>query len=91
MAGTRRQRRPSQSPRGSGGNKISLFRQFGHVGDDHFSIGINGKGSEFHAAMGLCLLPMMSDFIQTRKSIAQKYDFYLKDLPLQYLSLQMFR
>jgi len=64
-------------------NKISLFRQFGHVGDDHFSIGINGKGSEFHAAMGLCLLPMMSDFIQTRKSIAQKYDFYLKDLPLQ--------
>ena len=65
-------------------SKISLYRQFGHVGDNHFSIGINGKASEFHAAMGLCLLPMMPEFLQKRKSISQLYDFYLKHLPLQW-------
>ncbi len=63
--------------------KMTLFRQFGHVGDDYFSIGINGKGSEFHAAMGLCLLPMMKEFIEKRKGISQLYDQLLKGLPVQ--------
>jgi dTDP-4-amino-4,6-dideoxygalactose transaminase len=63
--------------------KMTLYRQFGHVGDDHFSIGINGKSSEFHAAMGLCLLPMMQEFMEKRESIAALYDGLLKDLPLQ--------
>ena len=63
--------------------KMALYRQFGHIGDDHFSIGINGKNSEFHAAMGLCLLPMMKEFIAKRKSIAALYEKLLKDLPIQ--------
>ncbi len=63
--------------------KMTLYRQFGHVGDDHFSIGINGKSSEVHAAMGLCLLPMMEDFIKRRKAIAELYSELLKSLPLQ--------
>ena len=63
--------------------KMTLYRQFGHVGDDHYSIGINGKNSEVHAAMGLCLLPMMDDFIAQRKTVAALYDKYLNGLPLQ--------
>lgn len=65
--------------------KMILFRQFGHIGDEHFSIGINGKNSEFHAAMGLCLLPMMQDFIATRKKTSEQYDRLLQDLSLQRL------
>ncbi len=63
--------------------KMTLYRQFGHVGDEHFSIGINGKSSEFHAAMGLCLLPMMNVFIAKRKSIAELYERLLVGLPIQ--------
>lgn len=63
--------------------KMTLYRQFGHIGDDHFSIGINGKSSEFHAAMGLCLLPFMENFIEKRKNISQLYDKLLSELPLQ--------
>ena len=35
--------------------KLFLYRAFGHLDDEYFSIGINGRTSEFHAAMG-CLL-----------------------------------
>ena len=64
--------------------KMTLYRQFGHIGDEYFSIGINGKNSEFHAAMGLCLLPMMKRFLESRKKTADLYSFLLKDLPVQY-------
>ncbi len=64
-------------------DKILLYRQFGHSGDDYYSIGINGKASEFHAAMGLCLLPLTEKFIQKRKLIADLYDSLLCHLPLQ--------
>ncbi|HTB31196.1 MAG TPA: DegT/DnrJ/EryC1/StrS family aminotransferase [Bacteroidia bacterium] len=53
--------------------KIKLFRSFGHVGDEYFSIGINGKNSEFHAAMGLCVLPKVQSFIDSRKVLADMY------------------
>lgn len=60
--------------------KIRLFKSFGHLGDDYFSIGINGKNSEFHAAMGLCNLPKVCEFIQQRKSIAGLYKNQLEGL-----------
>lgn len=63
--------------------KMTLYRQFGHIADDHYSIGINGKSSEFHAAMGLCLLPMMDEFIADRKKTSMLYDELLQDLPLR--------
>lgn len=53
--------------------KIYLQRQFGHVGDDHFALGINGKNSEFHAAMGLCNLDHLADIIQERKKLSELY------------------
>ncbi len=62
--------------------KMTLYRQFGHAGDEYFSIGINGKNSEFHAAMGLCLLPLMPEFIERRKAIADLYDELLSGLPI---------
>jgi dTDP-4-amino-4,6-dideoxygalactose transaminase len=63
--------------------KMRLYRQFGHVGDEHFSIGINGKNSELHAAMGLCILPMMDKFIKKRKSISGLYSRLLNGLPIE--------
>jgi dTDP-4-amino-4,6-dideoxygalactose transaminase len=53
--------------------KIRQYRSFGHIGDEYFSIGINGKNSEFHAAMGLCLLDKISDFIDKRKELSEEY------------------
>ena len=43
---------------------LNLLKSFGHVGDEHLTLGINGKNSELHAAMGLCLLPRVAGFIQ---------------------------
>ncbi len=65
-------------------NKIWLLKSFGHIGDDYFSLGVNGKNSEFHAAMGLCNLPRVPEFIVKRKRIAELYIKQLSNLPLQY-------
>ena len=54
--------------------QLMLYRQFGHEYDDYFSIGVNGKNSEFHAAMGLCVLPEMENIIANRKNITAQYD-----------------
>lgn len=63
--------------------KVSLLRSFGHIEDDYYSIGINGKNSEFHAAMGLCLFPKIFDFITHRKKVSELYDSYFGDMHLQ--------
>ena len=54
--------------------KLFLFRSFGHIADDYFSIGINGKNSEMHAAMGLCILPRLPDIIEKRKEFSAAYN-----------------
>lgn len=66
--------------------KIYLYRQFGHVYDDYFSVGINGKNSEFHAAMGLAILPRMADILTKRKSLTEQYLQRLSDSNLQTIS-----
>ncbi len=63
-------------------NKLMLYRQFGHVYDDYYSIGINAKNSEFHAAMGLAVLPKVPDLIAKRKVITNLYDQKLLPLGL---------
>jgi dTDP-4-amino-4,6-dideoxygalactose transaminase len=55
-------------------NKIYWQRQFGHKGDIYKYVGINGKNSEMHAAMGLCMLPRVLDIIARRKEIFDRYD-----------------
>jgi dTDP-4-amino-4,6-dideoxygalactose transaminase len=53
---------------------IDSYRSFGHKSDSYFTIGINGKNSEFHAAMGLCVLPKVVEIIEARKKIFKLYD-----------------
>jgi dTDP-4-amino-4,6-dideoxygalactose transaminase len=64
--------------------KIALLMNFGHYGFDKFEgIGINGKNSEFHAAMGLAVLPHIEEIFSKRKSQAHYYDSLLAGLPIQ--------
>lgn len=54
--------------------QLSLYRSFGHRYDDYFSVGINAKNSELHAAMGLCILPRLQDIIARRKQLFELYN-----------------
>jgi dTDP-4-amino-4,6-dideoxygalactose transaminase len=53
--------------------KLHLLRAFGHRGDDYFFVGINGKNTEIHAAMGLCNLPHVPELIAARKAVCDLY------------------
>lgn len=59
--------------------KVDLIKRFGHLGDDHFCLGINAKASEFQAAMGLVNFKYLKFIIDSRKKIFEIYDSYLKD------------
>lgn len=63
--------------------KISLCRAFGHSGDNYYTAGINGKNTELHAAMGLCMLPRIGDIIAFRKEICRRYDSLLQTVPVK--------
>lgn len=60
--------------------RLRLLRSFGHVYDEHFSLGINAKLSEIHAAMGMAILPHMEKNIAERKAIVERYEEQMKDL-----------
>ncbi len=58
--------------------RISHMRYFGLEGPSSFwGLGINGNNSEFHAAMGLCVLPRIEELISKRKHICDLYDALL--------------
>jgi len=58
--------------------RMSYMRNFGHDGPEIFNgIGINGKNSEFHAAMGIINLKYIEKILSRRKKVSDKYDFYL--------------
>lgn len=55
--------------------KMAYMRNFGFAGPEAFAeLGINGKNSEFHAAMGLCVLPDIDKIIQKRIELCQYYN-----------------
>ena len=54
--------------------KLHFYRSFGHRNDDYYSVGINAKNSEFHAAMGLCVLPKVPALIEARKQVFGYYN-----------------
>lgn len=54
--------------------KLGFYRSFGHRNDDYYSVGINAKNSEFHAAMGLCILPNVPALIDARRHVFGYYD-----------------
>lgn len=55
-------------------HQLMLYRSFGHIGEEYYSIGLNGKNSEFHAAMGLAVLPQMPTIIAQRKIVFETYN-----------------
>lgn len=69
--------------------RMSKMRNFGHAGFEQFDgVGINGKNSEFHAAMGLCNLKYIREILNSRKSQCLQYDELLKDAPAQRITIQ---
>jgi dTDP-4-amino-4,6-dideoxygalactose transaminase len=57
---------------------LRLLRSFGHIGDEHFCLGMNAKMSELHAAMGMAVLPHMGGIVQERANLSEGYE---KGLP----------
>jgi dTDP-4-amino-4,6-dideoxygalactose transaminase len=58
--------------------KMAFMRNFGHNGPEDFAeVGINGKNSEVHAAMGLANLNHIESILETRKKQNQYYDYWL--------------
>lgn len=60
--------------------RMAYLRNFGHDGPERFAqLGINGKNSEFHAAMGLINLKYIHEIINKRKELSSYYDAFLKN------------
>ncbi|MFV0215741.1 DegT/DnrJ/EryC1/StrS family aminotransferase [Empedobacter falsenii] len=61
--------------------KIANMRNFGISGYDSFTdLGINGKNSEFHAAMGLANLKYISAILEKRKALILRYEKKLQNV-----------
>lgn len=61
--------------------KMAYLRNFGHESPINFAmVGINGKNSELHAAMGLSVLTFMDDILRKRKELSSYYDKTLAGL-----------
>jgi dTDP-4-amino-4,6-dideoxygalactose transaminase len=56
-------------------HRIEYMRNFGHeTQESFFGIGVNGKVSEFHAAMGLVNLKHFENILASRKEVFSLYD-----------------
>lgn len=63
--------------------RMAEMRNFGHVSPTEFlEVGINGKNSEFHAAMGLCNLKYIDEIMLNRKALSDRYDQNLANIGL---------
>jgi dTDP-4-amino-4,6-dideoxygalactose transaminase len=68
--------------------KMALLRNFGFSGPEDFEgVGINGKNSEFHAAMGLANFPYIESILRSRKEQSDRYDERLKSLNVRKIKL----
>ncbi len=69
--------------------RMAYMRNFGHDGFEKFNgVGINGKNSEFHAAMGLCVLEDIDLLLQKRKEQCVLYDKLLYEVNVQKIKIQ---
>ncbi len=60
-------------------HKVFYSHNFGHNGpSDFFGVGINAKISELQAAMGLAVLPHITEILEKRKVIVENYQFLLR-------------
>ena len=63
---------------------MAYMRNFGFNGPEEFAcVGINGKNSEFHAAMGLTNLKYADDILKKRKEYFLYYNELLKKLDMR--------
>ncbi len=64
-------------------HRLRLLRSFGHISDEHFTLGINAKMSEVHAAMGMAVLPHMDRIVAERRQLTLRYDELLARAALE--------
>lgn len=70
-------------------HKLFYSHNFGHKGYlDFYGLGINGKMSEFQAAMGLTILPYLESIIEERKKVVDYYNAHLDFSNLQKLKIR---
>lgn len=59
--------------------RVRFLRNFGHNGPESFSgVGINGKNSELHAAVGLTVLGELDSILASRKEQTEYYNHLLQ-------------
>lgn len=69
--------------------KMSFMRNFGYNGPSDFEeVGINGKNSEFHAAMGLANFKYVTEILASRKSQSLRYDKWLERIHDQRIKIK---
>jgi len=69
--------------------KLSYMRNFGHDGPEAFhGVGINGKNSEFHAAMGLCNLKYIKSIVGKREKQCNLYSQLLETAELDTIKIE---
>ena len=63
-------------------DRIKYMRNFGHDGFGRFNgVGINGKNTEIHAAMGLCNLKYVDEVMEVRRKQCRYYNQKLNEIP----------
>lgn len=69
--------------------KCFYSHNFGHKGPlDFYGLGVNGKISELHAAMGLAVLPYIDEIIQYRNFIVDYYNSSLNWMKIRKMELR---
>jgi dTDP-4-amino-4,6-dideoxygalactose transaminase len=68
--------------------RLFLYSHFGHKAEDYYSIGINGKNSEFHAALGLCNMNYIDSIMISREKQWLFYQSRLASLNLGLLEIE---
>ncbi len=69
--------------------QMAYMRNFGFESFESFAcVGINGKNSEFHAAMGLVNLKKVDELLKSRREQAQLYDKELRELNVKHIKIQ---
>ena len=53
--------------------RLNLDKDFGLINGEIFEIGGNAKMSEFHAAMGICNLRRIDEYIAARRKVVERY------------------
>lgn len=67
---------------------MAIKRNFGHTSlTDFGGVGINGKNSEIHAAMGLTNLKYIKEILANRKTLSEHYKLNLIDLPVMFQTI----